>query len=204
MTVIKKANTDIDIDFQNPKKALVGLDYIKAAMFDDEGNSRPHQSGIYFQGVPYEPITGLCTISNDDAEDRGYFKLDFLRVHQYDGIRDEEHLVELMHREPIWEMLEDEFFVKKLSQIHQHFDVVSAYAPTSVMQLAMVLAMIRPAKSYLQGEEWSEVEKSIWVPPREDDKGYEYRKSFFKKSHSVSYSIAIVIQMNLIIEKATA
>ena len=202
--IIRKADTDIDIDFQDPSAALEGLDYVRAILIDDDGNVRPHTSGIYFQDIPVDPITNMCTIDSKEAEDRGYFKIDFLHVHQYDGIRDEEHLVELMHREPIWEMLEDEFFVKKLSQIHQHFDVVSAYAPTSVMQLAMVLAMIRPAKSYLQGEEWSEVEKSIWVPPREDDKGYEYRKSFFKKSHSVSYSIAIVIQMNLIIEKATA
>lgn len=203
MTTIKRADTDIDIDFQNPKKALEGLDHIRASMFDDEGNSRAHQSGIFFQCIPYDPVTGLCTITNDEAEDRGYFKLDFLRVHQYDGIRDEGHLDELMHREPLWEMLEDKFFVKQLSQIHQHFEVVSAYAPKTVIQLAMVLAMIRPAKSHLQGEEWLEVEKSIWVPPQEGDKGYEYRKSFFKKSHSVSYSIAIVVQMNYIIEKTS-
>lgn len=201
--IVKRADTDIDIDFQDPKKALVGLNHIRAAMFDDEGNSRAHQSGIFFQGVPYDPITGLCTISNEEAEDRGYFKLDFLRVHQYDGIRDEDHLVELMHREPIWEMLEDKFFVKQLSQIHQHFDVVSAYAPKTMIQLAMILGMIRPAKSYLQGMEWVDVEKSIWVPPQEGDKGYEYRKSYFKKPHAVSYSFGIIVQMNHIIEKAS-
>lgn len=203
MTTIKRADTDIDIDFQDPKRALENLDHIKAIIVIDDEIVRPHQSGVYFQDVPHDPITGLCTITNDEAENRGYFKLDFLRVHQYDGIRDEEHLIELMNREPIWEMLEDEFFVKQLSQIHQHFEVVSSYEPKSVVQLAMILSMIRPAKSHLQGLEWDEVEKSIWVPPQEGDKGYEYRKSYFKKPHAISYAFGIVVQMNHIIEKAS-
>ena len=201
MVKIRKADTDIDIDFQNPKKALEGLDYIRAVIISDDGNIRPHQSGIFFQDIPYDPVTGLATIGNDDAEERGYFKLDFLRVHQYDGIEDEEHLVRLMHQEPLWEMLEDEFFVRQLSQIHNHFDVVSAYKPKSVEQLAMILGMIRPAKMHLQGKDWDEIEKSIWNPPQMGEEGYEYRKSFFKKPHGISYAFGIIVQMNLIVEQ---
>ena len=200
MATIRKADTDIDIDFQDPKKALEGLDHIRAVIIDDDGNTRPHQSGVFFQDVPHDPITGFCTINNDEAEDRGYFKLDFLRVHQYDGIRNEEHLIELMHRSPLWEMLEDEFFVKKLSQIHNHFDVVSAYKPKSVEQLAMILAMIRPAKMHLQGKDWFEVEQSVWKPPQMGEEGYEFRKSFFKKPHAISYAFGIIVQMNLMVE----
>jgi hypothetical protein len=201
MAKIRKADTDIDIDFQDPKRALMGLDYIRAVIISDDGNTRPHQSGIFFQDVPHDPITKLSTINNEDAENRGYFKLDFLSVHQYDGIRNEDHLVELMNKEPLWEMLEDDFFIKHLSQIHNHSEVVMAYKPKTVMQLAMVLAMIRPAKSHLRGLDWDKVEENIWVMPQPGDNGYEYIKSFFKKSHSVSYSLAIVVQMNLMVEQ---
>lgn len=198
---VKKANTDIDIDFQDPKKALEGLNYVRAVLMDDDGNTRPHVSGVYFQNIPYDPITGMCTINSTDAENRGYFKLDFLHVHQYDGIRDEEHLMSLMHTEPLWEMLEDDFFVKMLSQIHNHFDIVSSYAPISIEQLAMILGMIRPAKLHLIGKEWIDVEKDIWKKPQLGDEGYDYRKSFFKKPHAISYSYGIVVQMNLLLEQ---
>jgi len=197
---IRNADTDIDIDFQDPTKALEGLSHIRAILTDDDGNVRPHVSGVYFQEVPYDPITGLCSLESKDAEARGYFKLDFLHVHQYDGIKSEEHLTSLMHAEPIWEMLEDEFFVKQLSQIHRHFEIISSYAPRTIMQLAMVLGMIRPAKRHLLGEEFDIVEKTIWDKPEEGDEGYEFRKSFFKKPHSVSYAYGIVVQMNLLVE----
>ena len=104
---------------------------------------------------------------------------------QYDGIRDEQHLVELMTREPIWGMLEDEFFVQQLSQIHNHYDVVSAYAPKSIEELAVIIALIRPGKRHLQGMEMEDIKKDIWVRPKE---GY-----FFKKSHAVSYAAGIVV-----------
>ena len=125
----------------------------------------------------------MCTIDSKDAEDRGYFKIDFLHVHQYDGIKDEEHLLRLMHTEPLWEMLEDEFFVKLLSQIHSHFEVVSSYAPKSVEQLAMILGMIRPAKMYLQGLEWDNVEKEIWKNVR------EYESTLNPSIHITDYKI---------------
>jgi DNA polymerase III alpha subunit len=66
--------------------------------------------------------------------------------------------------------------------------------PTSVEQLAAVLAMIRPAKRYLIGKEWTTVMKEVWSKPEND----EY---FFKKSHATAYAVAITVQMNLICEQ---
>jgi hypothetical protein len=60
--------------------------------------------------------------------------------------------------------------------------------------LAAVLAMIRPAKRYLIGKDWSVVKKEVWQKPDGD----EY---FFKKAHAVAYASAIVVQMNLICEQ---
>jgi DNA polymerase III alpha subunit len=66
--------------------------------------------------------------------------------------------------------------------------------PTNIEQLAAVLAMIRPAKRHLIGKDWDSVMKEVWVKPTTD----EY---YFKKSHSVSYAMAIVVQMNMICEQ---
>jgi DNA polymerase III alpha subunit len=66
--------------------------------------------------------------------------------------------------------------------------------PQSIEQLAAVLAMIRPAKRYLIGKDWTEVMADVWVKPASD----EY---FFKKAHAIAYAHVIVVQMNLICEQ---
>jgi hypothetical protein len=66
--------------------------------------------------------------------------------------------------------------------------------PTSILQLAAVLAMIRPAKRHLIGESWTTVMETIWTKPEDG----EY---YFKKAHAVAYAMAVVVQMNLICEK---
>jgi hypothetical protein len=53
--------------------------------------------------------------------------------------------------------------------------------------------MIRPAKRYLIGKDWSTILKEVWQKPEND----EY---YFKKSHATAYAMAIVVQMNLICE----
>lgn len=198
--MVRRADTDIDIDFQDRSKALEGLSYIQAANIDDDGVVRPHTVGIYFQDIPYDPMTHLSTLDTSEAEERGYFKFDFLNVSLYDGIKSEDHLNKLINDPPLWEMLEDEFFVKKLWHIHDHFEIVEAHQPKNVEQLAMVLSIIRPAKRHLIGLFWPEIEKDVWNKPLIGDKGYEYRGSFFKRSHATAYSLGIVVQMNLIAE----
>ena len=195
-----KKTPDIDIDFSDRNLALGGLDYVQAAIIDDEGNVRPHNVGVYFQDIPSDPITGLTTINTDEAESRGYFKVDFLNVSLYNGVRSERHLLKLMEQEPIWEMLDDKFFVKQLWHIHDHFDIVKKMKPRSITELAMLLGVIRPSKRHLQDKPWLEIAKTVWEKPQIGDEGYG--KNFFKKSHSLAYSIGIVVQMNLIVEDA--
>ena len=62
-------------------------------------------------------------------------------------------------------------------------------------QLAAVLAIIRPAKRKLLNESWDTINKEVWAKPT--DGTY-----FFKKSHAVGYALAIILQLNLLIEKA--
>jgi DNA polymerase III alpha subunit len=65
--------------------------------------------------------------------------------------------------------------------------------PKTVEQLAAVLAMIRPAKRYLIGKDWTTVMNEVWTKPENAD-------YFFKKSHATAYAVAIVVQINLICE----
>jgi DNA polymerase III alpha subunit len=65
--------------------------------------------------------------------------------------------------------------------------------PTSIEELAAVLAMIRPAKRYLIGKDWTTVMTEIWTKPEDG----EY---YFKKSHAIAYATVVVVQMNQICE----
>jgi DNA polymerase III alpha subunit len=71
--------------------------------------------------------------------------------------------------------------------------ILREMAPTSIEQLAAVLAMIRPAKRYLIGKDWNTVMSEVWLKPEGD----EY---YFKKAHAVAYAHVVVVQMNLICE----
>lgn len=191
-----KTVTDIDIDLADRDNALEGLLHVPASRVD-KGDLKKHVVGVYFQDVPVDPLTGLCSVPYKEAEERGYFKLDLLNLSIYKQVRDEEHLNELLSKEPMWDLLEDEVIVDQLFQLNGHFDIVSKMKPCNVMQLAMVLAMIRPAKRYLVGKSWTEIEKEIWAPVEGD----EYA---FKKSHSLGYAHVLVVQMNLLLEQAMA
>jgi hypothetical protein len=184
---------DIDIDFQDRKQALDKLTHIIASRNTDAGLVA-HNTGVYVQSIPHNPITNLSTIDYKTAEKRGYFKIDFLNVHVYNGVKDPLHLTQLMETEPIWDLLLQDDFVNLLFHLNGHGDILKMTQPTSVEQLAAVLSMIRPAKRYLIGKDWTTVMTEVWIPPT--DNTY-----FFKKAHSFSYAMAIVVQMNLIIEQ---
>ena len=83
--------------------------------------------------------------------------------------------------------------VEELFHINKHYDIVKQHQPTSIEQLAMILAMIRPGKRYLVGKSWEEIEKEVWV------KTDEY---FFKHSHAIGYALAIAVQLNRIVESS--
>jgi hypothetical protein len=187
---------DIDIDFFDRNRALDVLEH-RVAMRDNKGTNVKHNTGVYFQEIPHDPFTNLATIDYETAEDRGYFKIDFLNVSLYDGVRDEEHLKRLLDREPLWDLLEHREIVEKLFHISDHYTLVRRLKPASIEQLAAVLAIIRPAKRYLEHSNWDEILREVWVKPSMGD------LYFFKKSHAVAYACAIVVQLNLICEQVS-
>ena len=183
---------DIDIDFADRTKVLDIIKHVPASM-EANGISKKHNTGVYCHSIPYNPLTGMSTIEYKEAEERGYFKIDFLNVNIYAGVKDEAHLKQLMEVEPLWDLLEQDEFTNLLFHVNGHGHVLRKMKPKSVEELAAVLAIIRPAKKYLLGKSWEEVLKEVWTKPTTD----EY---FFKKAHAVAYAHAIIVQMNLICE----
>ena len=183
---------DIDLDFPDRKKALDVIEHIPAAI-SDNGTFKKHNTGVYCHSIPYNPLTETASIDYKQAENRGYFKIDFLNVGIYKDIRDEAQLTRLLNTEPLWDLLEQDDFVNLLFHVNGHGAILRKMKPTSIEELAAVLAIIRPAKRYLIGQEWSVVKNEVWQKPAGD----EY---YFKKAHAVAYAAAIVVQMNRICE----
>jgi len=184
---------DIDIDFLDREQALKLFNTTAASRIEN-GQLVKHNTGIYFHEVAVDAITGLCQLPYDCAEVEGYFKIDFLNVGIYKGVRDEDHLVELMNKEPLWDLLEQDDFCNLLFHVNGHGDTLRKTKPKTISQLAAVLAMIRPAKRHLIGKTWEEIGTAVWTKPTNGD-------YYFKKSHAHAYATAVVVQMNLICEQ---
>lgn len=186
-------NSDVDIDFGDRDQILKHIKHIPASMRDVKPQ-RKHSTGIYVTDIPYNPIDLMSSLDYQEAEARGYFKLDLLNVHVYNQVKDENHLLELM-KEPNWSKLQDPLFVERLIHISNHYStIVKMPEPiNSIPRLAMFLALIRPGKRHLIGSSWAEISKTIW---NKGDDGY-----VFKKSHSLAYSHLVVVHMNLLCEQ---
>ena len=191
-----KISTDIDIDVANRDLVVDKLSCVPA-MIKRKDKTEKHNTGVYVQHMPRDSETHLAVLDYKEAEEHGYFKLDFLNVHFYEDIKSEQHLNELLSKEPMWEMLEHEEFVSKLFHIKDYFWLVDKLRPDSVEKLAAILALIRPSKKYLQDSTWDKIFEEVWVPPA--DGSY-----YFKKAHSFGYALAIVVHMNLLIEQLVA
>lgn len=187
-----KFKSDIDIDVADRDQALAVIDHVAATIVRD-GKTARHNTGVYFTQIPTDPITKRASIDYEVAEERGYIKLDILNVNLYQQVKSEQHLQELMTREPAWDRLYDAEFCSQLIHIGAHYDTLIRMpeAVNSIPRLAMFLAVIRPAKRHLIGKSWQEVSQSVWERPADDS-------YYFKKSHSVGYAHLVAVNMNLL------
>jgi len=180
---------DIDIDFGDRDILLSHIQHRVAKL--DSG--KKHNTGVYATEIPHNPVDKLSTIEHKAADDRGYFKLDFLNVSIYKDVKNEQHLTELMERTPLWQLLEHKDFVDKVFHLSGHDKLLQQLKPTSVEQLAATLAIIRPAKRHLANQSWEEINKEVWVKPTNGD-------YFFKKAHAFAYAMSVIVHMNLLCE----
>lgn len=186
-----KIDFDVDIDMANRDDFLNLVKHTPASIKKEQFTK--HNTGVYFQNIPAFPLEGYSSIDHKQAEAEGWFKVDFLNNTIYQKVRDETHLNQLLNTEPLWDLLEHEEVVGQLYHINNYAHVLKAYKPTSIEQLAMILAIIRPAKKHLMGKPFAEIEKTVWDKPADG----EY---YFKKAHAIAFATAIVVQLNCICE----
>jgi hypothetical protein len=156
---------DVDIDFLDREQALGLFKHIPASRIDHDKLVK-HNTGVYLHPVPVNAVSGLCAVPYDQADSRGYFKVDFLNVGIYKGVRDEAHLIALMNQTPIWALLEQDEFTDMIFHVNGHGSILREMKPKCLEELAAVLAMIRPAKRYLIGKDWLTVMSEVWTKPR--------------------------------------
>ena len=184
---------DIDLDFKTTFDPLELFDAVRASRVQD-GKLVKHNVGVYFQEIAVDPLTGLSAVPYKDAEEIGYFKIDFLHLNVLDNFESKDEIKQLLAIDPDWSLLAREDVVQKLFQIHKYHDIVSRVMPKSIPELAECIALIRPAKKHLIDayiKDPDAVREEIWRKP--DDGKY-----YFKKSHATAYAMTIVLQLHLI------
>ena len=182
---------DIDIDVKShTDKNKYG---VRAIIYDpDKKEIRPHPSGYYYNdNISADPETGYAAMDYKETEALGYQKLDLLTNTSYDIFNTKEEILESIRKEPDWNMLMDEHIVKSLPHIGNHYELLYQVKPTSIEELADVLALIRPGKQHLLQ---NYLKNKVTVRPnlyRKPKHGFS-----FKRSHSIAYALQIVCIMN--------
>lgn len=183
---------DIDIDI-SPKTSIdkiFGKGIVKASRIEND-EMKPHPVGYYFQKVPIDKETNLCAIPYDQAEDEGFFKMDFINNNALSLFESKDQMNNLLKKEPNWSLLMDKDVVDRLFHLAGHYDIVSMVKPKNVLEIADILALIRPGKykildKYLKNKKLARKEL------------YTIReKSHMKKSHAVAYALLIKLQLHL-------
>ena len=189
---------DIDIDFFNRDDALKHIKHIVATRIEDE-EFKKHNTGIYMQNIPIDDVTQQSSLDYREAEDRGYFKVDFLNVSIYKDIKSEQEIERLLKIEPLWDLLEQKEFCDLIFHVNGYNNLIAILKPRSIEQLAMFLALLRPGKKHLvqdcQRQGFDAIKDEIWTKTEDS---YS-----FKKSHAIAYAHAIVVQMNKICESVS-
>lgn len=184
-------SADIDIDVGD-REAVLKLINATAARQNHQGQVRRHNSGIYVTDIPYDPVNGCAAIDYEEAEQRGYFKIDLLNMSVYQLVKSPEHYEELLSREPNWSRLwTDPEWAKQLVHVGNYVDLLKSMKPDSITRMAAFIAIIRPGKAHLQNRPWPEVFASVWD-------GDNSRGFTFKHSHSISYAALVALHMNLL------
>ena len=184
-------SADIDIDFADRTQILKLIRHVPARQLND-GQVRRHNSGVYVTDIPIDPLHECAAIDYATAEQRGYFKLDFLNMSVYQLINSPEHYQQMLDAIPPWDRLwQDTEWSRQLVHVGNYTELLQSMKPNTIPQMAAFISIIRPGKAHLQNKPWSDVFASVW----DGDSSHGYT---FKKSHAVSYAALVALHMSLI------
>ncbi len=180
---------DVDIDVPNNKiRERFGVP-ASIITYGDKDISRPHPSGVYYcYNMPVDPETNRAAIDYKIAEQAGFIKIDILTNSYYAMFKSKEEILYYMNDvEMNWEWLMEESLITQLPHISNHYDMVQKLRPSSIEELADLLALIRPGKIALLDRYMNNKQEVRKVLYKKSD-GYH-----FKKSHAISLAILITI-----------
>ena len=184
-------SADIDLDFADREAVLKLIRHTPARQTVD-GKVRRHNSGVYVTDIPWDPVHECAAIDYQAAEERGYFKIDFLNMHVYKLIQSPEHYQTMLDATPPWQRLwQDLEWARELVHIGNYTDLLKEMKPDSIPRMAAFISIIRPGKAHLQKKDWATVFQSVW--DGDDSRGYT-----FKKAHAISYAALVALHMNLL------
>ena len=184
-------SADIDIDLAD-RDQLLALIQATPARQTHQGQVRRHNSGIYATDIPYDPVNACASIDYEQAEQLGYFKIDFLNMSVYQLIKGPVHYQQMLDQEPTWARLcTDSEWSKQLVHVGNYTELLQSMQPDSIPRMAAFISIIRPGKAHLQNRPWSEVFESVW--DGDDSRGF-----VFKHAHAISYSALVALHMNLL------
>jgi hypothetical protein len=184
-------SADIDLDFANRESILKLIDSVPARQLY-QGQVRRHNSGVYVTDIPYDPVNQCAAIDYELAEQRGYFKIDFLNMTVYNLVKSPEHYDQMLAQDPPWTRLwTDSAWASQLAHVGNYTGLLATMKPDSIPRMAAFISIIRPGKAHLQNRSWTEVFESVW--DGDDSRGYT-----FKKAHAVSYAALVALHMNLL------
>jgi hypothetical protein len=184
-------SADIDIDFGD-RSAILKLINHTLAMQLNQGVPRVHNSGVYITDIPKDPINNFASIEYNEAERRGYFKIDFLNMGVYQLVQSPGHYQEMIDATPPWDRLwQDPAWTSQLVHVGNYTELLRKMQPKNIPQMAAFISIIRPGKAHLQNRPWEEVFATVW--DGNDSLGYT-----FKKSHAISYAALVALHMNLL------
>ena len=184
-------SADIDIDFADRDQILKLIHHTPARQ-TIQGHTRRHNSGVYITDIPYDPVNECAAIDYKTAEERGYFKIDFLNMGVYQLITSADHYKKMLDTTPPWNRLwYDPVWSRKLVHVGNYTELLKSMCPDSIPRIAAFISIIRPGKAHLQNKTWADVFDSVW--DGDDSKGF-----VFKHSHAISYAALVALHMNLL------
>ena len=184
-------SADIDIDFADREQILNLVQHIPARQIV-QNQVRRHNSGVYVTAIPYDPVNNCAAIDYETAEQRRYFKIDFLNMGVYQLIKSPDHYKEMLTTTPPWNQLwQDSIWAGQLVHVGNYTELLQSMRPDSIPRMAAFISIIRPGKAHLQNKSWKEVFDSVWNG--DDSKGF-----VFKHSHAISYAALVSLHMNLL------
>ncbi len=176
--------SDIDVDVSNRVEALKQIDHIPATIKVQNGRIteyKPHPVGVYLFRVPTHPITGIAIPDAKMAEQLGFVKLDVISNKTLDKyVLSIEEFMDKVDDFDFGIFYDRKIYDMGLVHLGKYFELVTSMKPTSIDDIAIILALIRPAKKHLIGKRRNIINEEIW----KKSEGYQ-----FKKSHAYGYAL---------------